>query len=496
MRIRTVPTASGKYAIQVVSKRYGKVTVHKHIGSFGNDEEKLRLHQKAIDFIQQKGRQISLLDHLCTPSLKDIVITQNKPIFTYKLLSSVYDKLGLGNFADWVIKDLVITRIYHPQSKLASWEDLQILFGRKLSLKTVYRHVKNSLADGVKEKFQNALINFAQAEKGLDDSLGLIFYDVTTLAFDSQIKTTLKSFGFSKDHRFQDLQIVIGLVVNREGFPLYFDVFSGNTFEGNTFLEVVSGIKLLLKTDNLVIVADAAMLSENNIQKLDEVNTKFIVGARLSNLPQSLIDSISSRLKTSDGKIISTAYHGYRLICEYSAKRATKDKSDRLKQVEKARFAISIPSAVTRRFRFIKQKGKTYSLNTTLISKAEKLEGLKGYLTNTKLNPSLVITRYRDLWQIEKSFRITKSDLEARPIFHQLDETILAHMVIVFAGLAITKYIEIKTGLSIKKVLKISNLVLTNTVKNIRTGEILEMETTIEDPKLKQAIDSLRGLGH
>lgn len=499
MRIRTVPTASGKYAIQVVSKKYGKVTVHKHIGSFGNDEEKLRLHQKAIDFIQQKSKQISLFDQLETPSLKDIVITQNKPIFTYKLLSSVYDRLGLGSFADRVFKDLVIARIYHPQSKLASWEDLQILFGRKLSLKTVYRHVKNSLRDGVKEKFQHALINFAQAEKGLGDSLRLIFYDVTTLAFDSQLKSELKSFGFSKDHRFQDLQIVIGLVVNRVGFPLYFDVFSGNTFEGNTFLEVISNIKLLLKSDDLVVVADAAMLSENNIQKLDRAGIKFIVGARLSNLPQSLIDSISAELKDRkdhDGKIISTACHGYRLICEYSAKRAAKDKSDRLKQVEKAKSAISIPSAVTRRFRFIKQKDKTYSLNTALISKAEKLEGLKGYMTNTKLDPSLVTTRYHDLWQIEKSFRITKSDLEARPIFHQLDETILAHMVIVFAGLAITKYIEIKTGLSIKKVLKISNLVLTNTVKNTLTEEVLEMETTIEDPKLKQVIDNLRELGH
>lgn len=494
MRIRVVPTASGKHAIQVVSKQYGKVTVHKHIGSYDNDQGKLKLQQKAIEFIQHKTGQINLLDQINTPTLTDVIITQSKSLFSYQILSAVYDKLGFGSFSDSVIKDLVISRIYHPSSKLSAWEDMQIFFGRSFSLKTIYRHVKNSLAQGVKEKFQDALITFAKDK--LDDNLQLIFYDVTTLAFDSQVKTQLKSFGFSKDHRFGDLQIIIGLVVNKAGFPLYFDVFSGETFEGNTFLEVVSHIKTLLKVDNLVVVADAAMLSEHNIHRLREANIQFIVGARLSNLPQNLIDSISSELKAQDGKITATNYKGQKLICEYSAKRAAKDRSDRLKQIEKANIAISIPSGVTKRFRFIRQEGKTYSLNTDLINKAEKLEGIKGYITNTKLPSQLVILRYHDLWQIEKSFRITKSDLEARPIFHQLDETIKAHMVIVFAGLAITKYIEFKTSLSIKRVLKLSNQVLTHTVKNIKTGEIMDMETTIEDPKLKQAIESLRAVGH
>ena len=264
----------------------------------------------------------------------------------------------------------------------------------------------------------------------------------------------------------------------------------------NPFLGVVSNIKTLLQADNLVVVADAAMLSSSNIQSLEEANIQFVVGARLGSLSQSLINFISSKLNNQDGKIITITYHGQRLVCQYLVKRAAKDKSDRLKQVEKAAGAVAAPSNITRRFRFIKQTGKTYSLNTDLIQKAEKLEGIKGYITNTKLDSQIVVSRYHDLWQIEKSFRITKSDLEARPIFHQLDETIKAHMVIVFAGLAITKYIEIQTGISIKRVLKHTNQVLTHTVKNIKTGEILEMETTIEDPKLKRMIESLRAVGH
>ena len=347
---------------------------------------------------------------------------------------------------------------------------------------------------GIKDRFQKALIGFAK--ESLGDSLKLLFYDVTTLYFESNLKTELKDFGFSKDHRPADTQVVIGLVVGKQGFPLYFDIFSGKTFEGHTFIPVIKNIQKFLETKNLIIIADAAMISKVNIEKLDEEEIGFVVGARIANLPENMIDSISQALNHTNGKIITGTYRAQRLICEYSQKRATKDKSDRLKQIAKAEAAISSPSQVTRRFRFLKQNGNQLSLNTKLAVKAEKLEGIKGYLTNTNLSETTVIERYNDLWRIEHSFRITKSDLEARPIFHRLNETIKAHLVIVFAGLAITKYIEIKTNLSIKRVLKIAGKILTHKVTNIKTGETGYVETTIEDPELKEKINLLKSLGH
>lgn len=131
----------------------------------------------------------------------------------------------------------------------------------------MYRHIRQALDKGVKDKFQKALINFAK--DGLGDDLRLVFYDVTTLYFESNIKTSLKEFGFSKDHRPMDTQIVVGLVVNSQGFPLYFDVFSGKTFEGHTFIPVIKNIQQLLGTKELVVIADAAMVSKDNIEKLD-----------------------------------------------------------------------------------------------------------------------------------------------------------------------------------------------------------------------------------
>lgn len=492
MRIRIVSTASGKKAMQVVSKHYGKVTVHKHIGSFATDEEKTLLLSQAEAFIHQG--QTNLFETLTTFRPTDVAVSENRPLFIYQLLSAIYNKLGLNSFPDILIKDLIIARVYQPASKLETSDILSDLFGREYAIKTVYRHLKKGLEKGIKESFQKSLIQFARS--GLGDTLRLVFYDVTTLYFESIVKTELKEFGFSKDHKSQETQVVVGLVVNSLGFPLYFDVFSGKTFEGNTFVPIVKNIQKLLQSEELIIVADAAMISIANIQKLESEHIGFIVGARLSSLPATTIDLIFNQLKKQDGEMITTTYRGQRLICHYSARRAAKDKSDRTKQIERVKQAILTPSRVTSRYRFMKIHKDRYSLNTSVIEKAEKLEGIKGYLTNTKLSGETIIDRYHDLWRVEKAFRITKTDLEARPIFHRLDETIKAHLVIVFAGLAITRYLELKTNLSIKRILKIAGKVLTHKVTNTKTGETAYVETTIEDPELKEKINLLKSLGH
>lgn len=494
MRIRVVPTSLGKSAIQVVSKHYGRLTVHKHIGTFAHDLEKAQLLKKAEEFITQSTGQGNLLDLLSSVRPSEITITQSRPLFVYQLLSAVYDKLGFSSYNDPLIRDLVVARIYSPASKRETQEILSDLFGRSYALKTVYRHLKTGIENGLKDSFQKALISFARDDLG--DSLRLVFYDVTTLYFDSAVKEGLKNFGFSKDHRPLDTQIVIGLVVNKDGFPLYFDVFQGNTFEGHTFLPVVKKVQHLLGSTDFVVIADAAMISQENIKRLIEEGIDFVVGARIANLPLNLIDSISSKLNTQSGKITTVTYRGQRLICEYSAKRAAKDKSDRLKQIAKAEGAIAAPAKITNRFRFVKAEGQIISLNHDLVAKAQKLEGVKGYLTNTQLPEQIVIDRYHDLWRIENSFRLTKSDLEARPIFHRLDETIKAHLVIVFAGLAICKYIELSTNMSIKQVLKLAEKVLTHKVTNPETGETAYIETTIEDAVLKEKIGLLKSLGH
>ena len=494
MRIRTVPTASGNHAVQVVSKRYGVLTVHKHIGTYSTDSEKAQLYKQAKDYISEATHQGNLLEILSSWRPSEVAITESRPLLVYQLLSRVYDKLGLFTYPDPLIKDLVIARIYCPASKRATREILADLFNRPWSLITIYRHLKKAINSGLQSAFQKALIDFTKSD--LKDSLHLIFYDVTTLYFESTVSKGLRDFGFSKDHRSQETQIVVGLVVNKQGFPLYFDVFRGRTFEGHTLVSVIQNIRKLLGNPDLVVVADAAMLSQDNIDQMVQDKISFIVGARIANLPSHLIDQITNQLSGQDGKTITLTYRKQRLICQYLQQRAAKDRSDREKQIARAEAIINAPHEKIRRYRFIRMVGQTVSLNVDLIARTARLEGIKGYITNTQLSEAIVIERYHDLWRIEYAFRLTKSDLEARPVFHSLDATIQAHLVIVFAGLAICKYIEMETGMSIQKVLKLAEKVLTHKVTNIKTGETAYVETTIENPRVKEKIDLLKSLGH
>ena len=494
MRVRIVPLISGKHTVQVVSKRLGKLTIHKHLGTFVTSAEKENLFKKAKEFIKSQTGQEELFsppEHL---QLKNVIITQSQPLFLYRLLCRVYSHLGFDRCGDPLIRDLIAARVYQPSSKRETREVLSDLFGINYSLITIYRHLKRAINEKLKDQFQTALINYAQKE--LNDSLRLVFYDVTTLAFDSQIKVGLKDFGFSKDHRFADVQIIVGLVVNHDGFPLYFDVFNGKTFEGKTFISVVEKVKELLNNPNLVVIADAAMISRVNIESLDKRNIGFIVGARLANIQVKLQEQISKEILGQDLKTTTVDYLNHRLICQYSKARAAKDKSDREKQIAKAEKTVSSPSQISRRYRFVQTVNGRYAVNTALIEKVKRLEGIKGYLTNTNLDENTVIDRYHDLWRIEKAFRITKTDLEARPVFLRLDETITCHLIIVFAGLAICRYLEIKTGMSIQKVLKIAQKVLTHQVINSQTKEKALIETTILNEELKKKIEFLNSLRH
>lgn len=494
MRIRIVPLKSGKHAVQAVSKKLGKLTVHKHLGTFAKEAEKQDLLGKAREYIKSQTGQEDLFappEHL---QLKNVIITQSQPLFLYRLLCRIYNYLGFDRCSDSVIRDLIVARIYQPSSKRETKEVLSDLFGIEYSLITIYRHLKKAIDKKLKDQFQAALINFTKV--GLNDSLRLVFYDVTTLAFDSQIKAGLKDFGFSKDHRFTDVQIIVGLVVNRNGFPLYFDVFNGKTFEGNTFVSVVDKVKDLLKNPDLVVIADAAMISRINIEELDKRNIGFIVGARLANMPVKLQEQISRNVLGQDLETTTVNYLNHRLICQYRSQRAAKDRSDREKQIERAKTAISSPSQIVRRFRFVQAVNGKYAVNSSLIEKAKRLEGIKGYLTNTSLDEATVIDRYQDLWKIEKAFRLTKTDLEARPVFLRLDETITCHLIVVFAGLAICRFLEIKTNMSIQKILKIAKIVLTHQAFNSQTGEKALIETTILEEELKQKINLLNSLGH
>ena len=367
-------------------------------------------------------------------------------------MDGIYSNIGFNTVTNDVLKHFALIRVLEPASKIKSIELLKKYFGINYKKTTVFRQLVK-LTD-LKEEIQKLAINYARNNLHFDFSL--VFYDVTTLYFETfkEDEEAFRKPGFSKDNKPNQPQILIGLVVNDMGFPIYYDIFSGNTFEGKTIIPIIIGIKKKYRMKNFTVVADAGMLSSQNIEEIAKAGLTYIVGARLGNIPTKQLQNISKNLNKTEGVYYRGALpHGI-LICDFSQKRANKDRGDRQKQLIKAQYQIDHPDKTKRRTRFVIEESKTtIKLNQELIEKDILREGIKGYYTNLEYTESsLVVARYKDLWRVEKSFRIAKSDLEARPVYHRKKTSIEYHILIVFIALCVARVIEMEKGESIKQV--------------------------------------------
>lgn len=299
-----------------------------------------------------------------------------------------------------------------------------------------------------------------ETSKELDNTFALLLYDVTTLYFEThKPNDELQARGFSKDDKSKQPQVVVGLLVTAKGFPLLHEVFKGNAFEGHTMLAVLKKFEQQYNAEKPIIVADAAMLSKINCATLEEEGYRYIVGARLANTKLTFIQQVSEQLPKQDGATIRlpSPTGSHNIVCSYSQARYKKDRREFDKQIEKAKLLVTRQEP-GKRAKFVKKSqstDKAYLFDENLKNKTEKLLGVKGYCTNIPdeaLSNEKVISYYHDLWRVEQTFRMSKSDLKARPIFHYTHDAIRAHLLICFMALMIGKYIEIKTGRSLRVV--------------------------------------------
>lgn len=344
-------------------------------------------------------------------------------------------------------------RIIEPTSKLRTIKLLKRYFEIQYSERTVYRKILDL------EKSKPTIETIAQrcAKEMLQDDLAIVLYDVTTLYFETFNEDELRKKGFSKDNKSQQPQIVIGLIVTRNGFPLSYEVFVGNTFEGKTMLRIIENFTKQNGVKHQIVVADAAMLSQENLEELKRRNLSYIVGARLGSAQLEIIKLAHDRLHGFDGKSIRVQTANSELIIEFNKKRYNKDKHEMERQLTKAEQLIK-NNQPGKRAKFVKHKNneQQYTLNKPLIEKAILLLGMKGYYTNIPeniLSNQEIISRYHDLWHVEQAFRMAKSDLASRPVFHYKTEAVKSHILICFTALIIGKYLEINTGLSLKQII-------------------------------------------
>ena len=451
--IRKVKTASGATAVQIVRKEYGRIVKIDHIGSAHNNEELQLLITLAKQRLQ--GSQKSLFD---APNMElGIGLKQSFSGLLLEILIEQYNHLGFNQLADEDFAYLCVARIVEPTSKLDSLRVLADLGVDGISKDRLYRCLKQVIDRDYRTTIAKLCLVRAAAR-----GIRLVLYDVTTLYFEVQKEDDYRKPGMSKERRLEP-QIIVGLLVDQHGFPLGLTSFEGNTAETNTILPVMEKFKIQHGLFDITVVADAGMLSTKNLQALATAGYHYIVGSRLHKIPYDIAKYQKTK-ELTDNQIITTQLDGQRVIYQYRAKRAALDLRNIKKQIDKAKKIVSGKTAA-KKAKFLTVTTKNKQLNQVLIDKAYALAGIKGYVTNLDIPDEQVITYYHQLWNVEASFRMAKSDLRARPIFHHKRDSIEAHLTMVFAALAIGRTIESLTGLSIKQFVK--------TLRSIRTGTVI-----------------------
>ena len=470
--IRRVKTASGATAIQIVTKQKGQIAKIVHIGSAHTEEELKVLLALARKHIQ--GNQLELLPEP-QPSLR-VGLKRSFSGLLWNTLQHQYEKIGFDRLNDEAFKALCLARIVEPTSKIDTLRVLADLGVDPIDQNKLYR----SLAKAASLDYRKAISQacFEHVGRG---GLTLVLYDVTTLYFEVQEEDGYRKPGMSKERRLEP-QIIIGLLVDRNGFPLGLQSFEGNKAETKTLLPVIQDFLTQNGLTKTTIVADAAMMSASNLAALSEAGYTYIVGSRLHKVPYDIAEYQKTG-ELNDQQIVVEKKEGYRVIYQYRAKRAALDMRNIEKQVSKAMKVLNgqVPTTKTK---FLSVVAKKKQLNQKLIDKAKALAGVKGYVTKLDIPDEQAIAYYHQLFQVEATFRMAKSDLKARPIYHRKRDAIEAHLTIVLAALAVSRNIEYQTGISIKQFVKL--------LRPIRSGIVTINEREIlAEPEIPEQVKTL-----
>lgn len=487
MFIRKKKNKSGSTSIQLIQKIGRKNKIIKSVGVGTSDREIELLMSIARLELENRLKQPSLFhepeDTLIdsfVASLYNEDITLEGPDLVF---GSLFNELGYGELLEdsEYLKALVVSRVVMPGSKLRTVEYLNRHSKIDVGVHAIYKYL-NKLTDVIIERSQQ--ITFSYTKKVLDGKIGLVFYDMTTLYFEAEQEDDLRKIGYSKDGKHQHPQIMIGLLVSSNGYPIAYQIFEGNTAETKTLIPAIENICEQYQIDKPIVVADAALLSNQNITNLEQNDFKYIIGGRVKSEKEYLRQQIL-KADIQEGKPLEFETERGRLIVSFSAKRQKKDAYNRkrgLQKLEKkvATGKLTKESINNRGYnKYLKLEGETMvKIDYTKFRADAKWDGLKGYNTNTELNSEAVIFAYGNLWVVEKAFRISKTDLRIRPIYHRKNQKIKAHICICF--MAYTLYKELERRLQVNKI----NISIESAIKEIK--DILQISYTLPKSKTRK----------
>lgn len=448
MFVRRKPNKSGKISVQVIEKIKGKYKVAKTLGSSSVESEVEQLVCLGEEWIKNYKGTLDIpfndeerIADAVLESVENITVSG-----TELLLDRLFNEIGFGVIKDDMFKWLVYSRLCFPASKLKTCDYLLTYHGLEFQVHDLYRYM-DKLYNNYKEIIQ--LISFEHTKKLLGGSINIVFYDVTTLYFEVDQEDELRKTGFSKEGKHQNPQIVLGLLVGLEGYPLAYEIFEGNKFEGHTMIPVIETFRKKYRLPTPVVVADSGLLSKSNIQELRNNGYEFILGARLKASSDKKKEQVLTlKLENGESRLLDWE-DGLRMVVSYSEKRAKKDRINREKGLKKLEKQLKTgklnKTHINNRGynKYLKMAGEvTIALDMEKFEQDGKWDGLKGYITNTTLDKGQVIENYNNLWKIEKAFRITKNEIKVRPVFHYKQRRIEAHISIAFVAYKVYKELE------------------------------------------------------
>ncbi|HVK96697.1 MAG TPA: IS1634 family transposase [Flavisolibacter sp.] len=470
MFLRKLKNRSGSTSVQIISKTNGKYKVVKTIGSGKTEQEVQRLWYLGKQELERLNAQaqlfISQSDVVIDEAFHQLMNSSVRTVGPELIFGKIYDAIGFGVIKEELLRHLVIARLAFPLSKLKTIEYLYRYQGVKKDIDAIYRFL-DKLNSSLKQ--QAELIAFEHTRKILGGSISVVFYDMTTLHFEASDEDDLRKTGFSKDGKHQNPQIYLGLLVGLNGYAIGYDIFEGSIYEGHTLIPFLKKMTAKFSLQKPIVIADAGLLSNDNVQALEQSGYEYILGARLKNESEKIKAHILQK-QFADGEVIKLKKQGnIRLIVAYAANRASKDEHNRKRGLQRLEKQVKAGKLTKSNInnkgynKYLKLHGDVaIEIDYEKFHKDKSWDGLKGYITNTILPDKQVIENYKNLWHIEKAFRISKTDLRIRPIYHRLQNRIEAHICISFIAYCIYKELERvlqkeKSNISLKKAAELTH---------------------------------------
>ena len=491
MFVRKKKNRSGSTSVIVVEKTSNKYKEHITIGISSDEEEIERLVRQGMEWIKKyQSRHSPELDLYGEESEAKRQESENMLAFLSNIenilvngdqliLDRIFDKVGFNQIEDAVFRKLVQSRLSCPSSKAATVEYLKNHFDEDVDLSKIYRYL-DKLNHTQQEKVQD--ISVHHTRKLLGGNIGVMFYDVTTLYFEADREDDMRKTGFSKEGRHKSPQIILGLLVSLNGYPLAYCIHEGNKYEGHTMMPVIEEFVSKYELYDFVIVADSGLMNEQNILDMEKNGYKYIIGAKIKNESNVIKQWILEQKKIDRQMHEYDKGNGRRLLVGYTSDRAKKDAYSRekgIRRLEKSykRGKLTKDSINKRGYnKFLDMKNEVeVTINYEKIAEDAAWDGLKGYLTNTKLSTDKIYEAYHNLWTVELAFRIAKSKIEVRPMFHFTRKRIEAHICICFVALKVYKELD--------RILKLNNI-------NMSVDKVLRMAKTITTLQIRLPLNN------